>query len=512
MMLRKNNKLVCFVTRCAICAFLIFSFCSSMAPVNAQAPADPPPIQLSKYLNTYVSVMDPNIVEDVFGKRISDRFVVIQVTISNKNTNFQFLIHDVSLDLKNVFGQKIADDVDKEAAAQCQSCAESCMSRGQPRSEETPKQSATRFDQCKANCGRVCSSGRIRFELSSLELSLIRGVAEKGQAQDRRNKILRYLEGAGTVAAAFIGFAGIGPKYSDFMALYNGDFLAAYRHVYPDFTINQMNRLSDSAYKSNTLIPKEQARVIVAFIPQAMFLRPEQRKNFRKDPTSLYPENSPQPFQVDFRKAVALVDGNFVTEIENLPPLVTGVRIDPEQALEFLKKRPIVKGYILGQFLQGSEIDLANAPEGMELTVDKDAKPEDGKLFFVIQSDRTVSRNTQLNFRVFNKQGSQTISQGVSYMPPVPTLKQPDPPLTGAPGATDVKINLSGSGFLSGVTTLVVDESTGVHVVSEGVTDNPDGSKSFSASLKIDANATGVVKLKVKNGTTVSNAIDFTIK
>jgi hypothetical protein len=501
-------------------------------PTTSPTP-DTGDILLSKYINTYVSVIDPNIAEDVFGKRISDRFVVIQVTISNKNSDFQFLIHDVSLDLTKVFGKNIIYNLAAEASDRCP-CMASCMAEAKIAETKTDKATdktariqtdeakakrLERLRQCRVECstsGDACTP-KVVFELSSLELSLIRGVAEKGQAQDRRNKILRYLEGAGTVAASFIGFAGVGPKYSDFMALYNGDFLAAYRHVYPDFTINQMNRLSDSAYRSNTLIPKEQAKVIVAFIPQAIFLTPDQRKKFRKDPTSLYPDyNSDDPDftdKVDFRRSVALVDGKFVVELKNLPLTLTGIQIDPDQAQEFLKAQPVVKGYILGQFLEGANITLMNPAAGVQVAPDDKATPDEGKLFFVITANGPVESGTHLSFRVFNKQNAQTFDYTVSYTIPVPHLN--DQSVEGTVDGPDVAIDLPGTNlFGDNVTNLVIAPGgSGVKPENIHVETKADGSTSLKATLKMAATKAGPYNLKARNGKTLeSNSIPLTIK
>src|ERR1051325_8906109 len=92
---------------------------TAMPAVTATPTPTPTPSQqripIHGNIYTYVSVMDPNIVEDVFGKRISDRFVAIQVTLANKNSQFQFLIHDVSLDLKDVFGKRLSYNLAMEA-------------------------------------------------------------------------------------------------------------------------------------------------------------------------------------------------------------------------------------------------------------------------------------------------------------------------------------------------------------------------------------------------------------
>ena len=54
---------------------------------------------LKKFVRIYRSILDPKTASDIFGKRVAQRFVIIQVTICNRNSDFQFLIHDLSLDL-----------------------------------------------------------------------------------------------------------------------------------------------------------------------------------------------------------------------------------------------------------------------------------------------------------------------------------------------------------------------------------------------------------------------------
>ncbi len=278
-------------------------------PVWAQGQTEP---RVRDNVKVYLSVIDPKTVEDVFGKRIGGRFVAIQVTITNKSDEFQFLIHDVSLDLKSVYLN----------APPPRKATWSGTRKGQ-----TGDQRQNAADDNDHNS----------FELSSLELSLLRGVAEKGQGQDSRNAILRLFRGIGTVAAGLIGVASFGPSYAESVAVFNGPVLSAYMDVFPDYTINQLNRLNDSAYKSNTLIPKEQAKVLVAFIPQAMFMNDEQRKLFKKNPVNLAEHPT---LGIDFRRAEAFVDGNFITEVEDMPPVVSGVQIEREELEKWRTPRP----------------------------------------------------------------------------------------------------------------------------------------------------------------------------
>src|SRR5215213_11472593 len=90
----------------------------------------------NKCIQVRIGVMAPRIVSDTFGKRIAENFVAIQVTVGNHDREFQYLINDVSLLLtKAVFTPQPAfNDPEREG-----------------------------------------------FFISSAELSLLRGVAEKGQ-------------------------------------------------------------------------------------------------------------------------------------------------------------------------------------------------------------------------------------------------------------------------------------------------------------------------------------------
>ena len=136
-------------------------------------------------------------------------------------------------------------------------------------------------------------------------------------------------------------------------------------------------------------------------------------------------------------------------------------------------------------------------------------KPEDNRIYFVIKSDRPVPRGTRINYHIFNNQGTQTLSQSVSYMPPVPTLKNPDVPLNGTAGGTDVEIKLTGENLLTDVTRLVIDDASMVKIKSESVAERE---QSLRATLEMKNAKEGVYKLRVVNGTTQSNELQFTVK
>jgi hypothetical protein len=325
-------------------------------------------------------------------------------------------------------------------------------------------------------------------------------VAEKGQGQDKRNAILRLFRGVGTVAAGLIGVASFGPSYAESVAVFNGPVISAYMDVFPDYTINQLNRLNDSAYRSNTLVPKQQAKVLVAFIPQAIFLTKEQRSQFQKDPTTLFED-------IDFRRAQAVVDGNFITELADMPPAVTTVQFEPDELAKFQDAAPEVKGSVLGKFLAGARISLLNqTPEG--LSVELEGEPTEKRLDFVVKSDRPVPPGTTLNFEVANEHGVQTISRPVQYQPARPTVSAIDPG-EGNRGASDVLVTITGTGFIPGTTRVIPQTGSGIRIMDVRVT----SATTLEATLAIASNAPlRANRIQVANGSGLSaESVNFTV-
>ena len=452
-------------------------------PVRAQGQAEP---RQCADVRTYLSVLDPKTVEDVFGKRIGGRFVAIQVTIPNKSDEFQFLIHDVSLNLKSIY--LYGPPVKRGAWG------------GKSRAQRT----GALLDEEDEDLNNG-------YELSSLELSLLRGVAEKGQGQDSRNAVLRWFRGIGTVAAGLIGVASFGPSYPESVAVFNGPVISAYMDVFPDYTINQLNRLNDSAYKSNTLIPKEQAKVLVAFIPQAMFMDREQRSLFKKSPVELaaHPTKG-----IDFRRAQACVDGSFITEVEDMPPTVTGVQIEEAELIKLQDAAPEVRGSISGRFLTGAQVDLAS-PAPADITVVREGTPSDRRLDFVIKSTKPIPPGTPLTFQVSNDNGVQLTRRDLRYMPKRPTLTGVEPDPAGGERGSEVTITLTGTNFIPNtetnrrLTRVIPQAGSGVRVVSVEVLSGT----SLEVTLAVAANAPAATsRLRVANDAGESaETIPFTV-
>jgi hypothetical protein len=390
-----------------------------------------------RYVKVHVTVLDPKSVSDIFGRRVGNRYVAVQVTIRNQNQEHQFLIQDVSLDLGNI---------------------------GKSEKLKVPK----------------------GYAPSSNDLTLARGVMEKGQVYDRRNFILRLLRGAGTAAAGLIGVTTLGISYAPSVAMFNGPFVTSFRDTFPDSTVNQLIRLNDSAYLANTLVPKGSSKVMVALLDQAMFMDKKLRKRFREDPMSIIDK-------IDFRETVAVVHGIFITKLEEKSPLVTAAVIDDGEMERFQDAQPAVRGRIFGRFLIDSALSLTNQePDG--LSVSLDGEPEPNVIKFIIKSNKPVKPDTLLGLLIANSQGAQRATLQVRYQIGRPALNSVDK--TEAAQGSAVTLKLNGSNFIRGISNVTVSGGA-VEIASLNI----DSSTSITLTLKVGQQATLTDReVRVTNG------------
>lgn len=232
--------------------------------------------------------------------------------------------------------------------------------------------------------------------------------------------MLNILVGIGRVAAGLVGIAGFGPSYPGAVAAYQGGLLGAYELVFPDHTVDQMNRLNDVAYEVNTVVPKRQSKVLVVFLPQRLFMSEKQRKMFWKEPTLLWDCRTPEEDRLDFRKIDIRLEGKLITEALAVPPVLTDIFIDQEEMARFEADQPAVEGYLIGRFLTGAEITLTDAPEKVQIK--KRGASTDNRIEFIVESGIPVPAGTRLTFRVTKGGASQEKSLALDYTPSSPTI------------------------------------------------------------------------------------------
>jgi hypothetical protein len=216
------------------------------------------------YVRVRRSVMDPKEASDAFGRRLGRHFIVFQVTVENNNTDYQYMLHDVSVDLSRLMN---------------------------------------------------APAGTYEWAFSTQELSMLRGVPEKGQDYDPRNLTFHIMRGVGSVAGGVTGLTAdsIQDIFGSAVAAFNGPLLSSFLDIFPDHTATQLNRLSDSAFTSNSLVPKQGAKVFAIFVPTSLVLTNKESNNYWENPHKLLadPEH-------DFRNADVCVDGAFITEVPSL--------------------------------------------------------------------------------------------------------------------------------------------------------------------------------------------------
>jgi hypothetical protein len=165
-----------------------------------------------------MAVMSWKETRDIFGRRVANTFVAIQVTLRNLNTKNEFLVHDI----------QVAIDTGV-----------------------TP-----------GYFGRF-QAGRDKL--------LVRAVAQRGQSSDRRNVVLNVLQTVGAISAASSLTAGT-VEFKDAVAVFQGAFMTGFANIFPDHTVEQLNHINDLVFSaSNTskvLVPVQGSVPLVTFISE----------------------------------------------------------------------------------------------------------------------------------------------------------------------------------------------------------------------------------------------------
>jgi hypothetical protein len=209
----------------------------------------------------------PKEASDDFGHRLGRRYFVYQVRITNNSPDFQYVVQDISVDLREVLDPQ----------------------------------------------GLVKAKTDQRFLASGRELNILRGVPEKGMDFDPRYLTLHIFQGVGNVGGAVSSLTPFSSVMGPAMAAFSGPFIQSFTGIAPDHTATQLNRLSDSAFQSNTLIDKMHTKVFAVFIPEDLILtRKDQDLFWRKT------RNLLDKYKLD--QVDVCVDGTMVTPVTIINP------------------------------------------------------------------------------------------------------------------------------------------------------------------------------------------------
>jgi len=229
---------------------------SSWYTPDACATGTPGALAAKGILFVHRSLVLPKEASDDFGYRLGKRFLVYQVSVTNAATDFQYSVSDIVVDFSPIFNIRkgLPPTVGSDGKAT-------------PVPTEVPSTTSNSV-----------------FEASSQDLLMLRGVPEKGQDYDPRNMTLHILQGVGAVGAGVSGLTAFSDVMGSAMANFNGAFLQAFTGIAPDHTATQLNRLSDMAFTSNTLVGKLQTKKFAIFIPEAFVMPKDAEKKYWSDP------------------------------------------------------------------------------------------------------------------------------------------------------------------------------------------------------------------------------------
>jgi hypothetical protein len=186
----------------------------------------------------------------IFGKEVANNYAVIELIVSNRDSKAALIVQSVFLDYSQWLLSGLSNNLPKA-----------------PSLEKTQKENQP-------------------WQVASVESRLVRGELLDAQQWTARNWTIRALTAIGSVAAGFqFPFSA---DVSKGIAAFNGVVVPGVSTLWPDGTVNQLNRISDVGFQTNKVIPKQASDIMVAFFPIDRFLTPTFRKMFLQNPAGFF--------------------------------------------------------------------------------------------------------------------------------------------------------------------------------------------------------------------------------
>jgi len=190
----------------------------------------------------------------IFGREIANRYAVIELNVGNKSSDAALIIHGVFIDYS---GWALSG----------------LTTQGPPLSA-----SGRPFEmfQSTTNSNHVASE----------EYRVVRDQAQNASLFSGRSWTMRALTLAASIAGAYpFGLTTLEVKYFN---AFSGVLVPGIEKLWPDGTPEQLHRISDYGYRTNKVIPKESAEIIICFFPIERFLTPGFRNLFLKSPALFF--------------------------------------------------------------------------------------------------------------------------------------------------------------------------------------------------------------------------------
>ena len=235
------------------------------------------------------NILDTTTTEYAFGRTISRHAIALQVHVGNSSQQYDLLVHDIGLEIC-----KSDDKPAKRGANQL--------------GDKGPTATAAQRSALRRRPDEpFCPEGPLNT-MSSLDKFVMQGLADRGQSQDPRNKALRLITGLGAAATPLPTVIGhLGHSFVPGVAAWDGPVAEAYKAIFPDYTVNQLVRLSNSSFETNKVVPKTSSAKVTIFFPIELVLDRDQIREFRRDPYTLF-NDAVRDYRV-------VVDAQFITPV-----------------------------------------------------------------------------------------------------------------------------------------------------------------------------------------------------
>ncbi len=215
----------------------------------------------------------------VFGKEISQNYVAVELTVSNKTHDAAFLIHSVFID----YGDWLLSGSPQSIARFTQASSAPVPAQQDPGGPFT--QASRAPVPAQPDPGGLYSNSAT--QVASVEYRVVRGEALDAQQWTSRNWTMRALTLAGVLATGS-EFAFKEQNITKAISQFTGQVVPGAATFWPDGTVPQLDRISDFGFRTNKVIPKEGADIVVGFFPLDRFITPTLKKIFLKSPALFF--------------------------------------------------------------------------------------------------------------------------------------------------------------------------------------------------------------------------------
>jgi hypothetical protein len=193
----------------------------------------------------------------IFGKEIANHYAVIEVNVGNKSPDAALIIHGIFMDYG---GWAMSGSTDQ----------------GQP----------TTIASAPGKPFELFQSSTSPNQVASEEYRVVRDQLLNARLYSGRSWTMRALELAADIATAYP--FGLSARELKYFGVFSGNLVPGIEKLWPEETEAQLLRISDYGYRTNKVIPKESAEIVVCFFPIGRFLTPGFAHLFLKKPALFF--------------------------------------------------------------------------------------------------------------------------------------------------------------------------------------------------------------------------------